>query len=1096
MNMYTATFLGAPPITDIPTDGLRRDGGTEPRAEHRSPIGAASAHETLVALCALLHRFTGHDDVLVAIPRTVSTSGVVRSRMDPESTISTFREYLADEITAAGHRDSLPLSDVVTYPVTDLLNPDTGLHAAAPRLNVAFLNDQALHEIATLFEISVRFELGNAIWNYDASLFATSTIHRWGEHLERMLVAIEGSVDALDDSSMLLSSVELLSPNQRRQVVVEWNDTANTFRENARVHEIIETQVARNPEATAVEFGDTSLSYAELELKANALANHLIALGVAPQTLVGVHLERGIEMLPALLAILKAGCGYVPLDPGFPADRLGFMIQDSGLTTLLTQSSLRGSLTTPAPINVIELDTESQAIAAAGSQRPAVHGHSRDLMYVIYTSGSTGTPKGVELEHRSVVNFLETMSREPGIAATDRLLAVTTLSFDIAGLELFLPLTIGATVVIAPSAMTSDPTALIDAIEQQQITIMQATPATWRLLIEAGWSGNEQIKVLCGGEALPPSLASALVSRVGELWNMYGPTETTIWSTIQQVRNNEPLTIGRPIANTTLYVLDSSSLPVPIGVAGELFIGGDGLARGYHNRPELTEQRFVADPFSEQPEARLYRTGDLARYRADGQIEFLGRVDQQVKVRGFRIELGEIETVLSRHPAVEDTVVLAREDPSGEKRLVAYVVLRDAFRNPMGRGTATEDVVSATSLRRTVQAALPRYMVPSLVEFLETMPQTPNGKTDRNGLADPDWALATRDTPYVAPRDETEITMSRLWESELGIDRVGIHDDFFDLGVESLVAARLFAKIETTFSITLPLGTIFADPTVAGLSALIRTDGNAKSQYASLVSMQPNGNQPPWFGIHGGAGTVLLFSDLARRLQQHDQPFYALQAQGLYGHDPVHTRIPEMATAYVAQIREVQPHGPYVLLGYCFGMFVAYEMAQQLVAAGEAVDVVASINGPDLGYIHRHDPDNLLGLNDDDSQRVPQPKQPLKVRMRKFLSKRVRNAQFEYALRFHRPMPEVLRENNRFQLIAMRSQFHYTAKPYPGNVLVFRANGLYAEADLGWSESAGHSVKVLEVPGHQPVPRSTMKEPVVAFIADQLLATVREIRRQ
>ncbi len=866
------------------------------------------------------------------------------------------------------------------------------------------------------------------------------------------------------------------------------NNTATPFSDELCVHHLIAEQSLRTPEATAVEFATIAITYRELDDRANQFAHHLVRIGATPGTLIGVQLERSGEVLIALLGILKAACAYVPLDPGFPPDRLALMVEDSGLPILVTQRGLRGTLSLGAHIRVVEIDGDRDVIASEPRSDPRIAESSRELMYVIYTSGSTGRPKGVAVEHRSVVNFLETMAESPGIAAGDRLLAVTTLSFDIAGLELFLPLITGATVVIASAGDTIDPKALIALLTTRAITVMQATPATWRMLIEGGWTGDATLRVLCGGEALPEMLATSLIDRVAELWNMYGPTETTIWSTMEQVQQGTNITIGRPIANTAIYVLDDQRAPVAPGAVGELYIGGAGLARGYHDRPDLTAERFVEDPFETSNGSRMYRTGDLVRSGPDGRIEFLGRADQQVKVNGFRIELGEIEAVISRDAGIEDVVVLAKTDPAGEKRLVAYVVRR----------APTESVANASNLRRAVQDVLPRYMVPSRVVFLDAMPRTPNAKTDRNALPDPDWSLGERDIAYIAARDEIEAHMTQLWQDELHIDNVGVHDDFFELGIESIVAARLFARIEAEFGIHLPIGTVFANPTVEGLANIVRSRADTQLAWPSLVPIQTKGAKTPWFGIHGGAGTILLYSELARRLEAHDQPFYGLQAQGLYGRDPVHTRIPEMATAYISQIREVQPHGPYVLIGYCFGAFVAYEIAQQFRAMGESVDLVASINGPSLAYIYRHDPDNLLGLNDEDGQPDPDVNAtkphagafPLKVRLRKALVKRVRNLQLAYVIHFRKPMPEVLRENSRFQKIAMRSQFHYEPKPYDGPFLVLTAAGLYAEPDLGWSETTSHTVRCVEVPGAQPVPRATMKEPTVGFVANQLLENV------
>jgi amino acid adenylation domain-containing protein len=925
-------------------------------------------------------------------------------------------------------------------------------------------------------------------WRWATDVLDDATVRRMAAHLDRLVAAVT------DDPDLRLSRVPLLSDAERRQLIVEWNDTARPFSDGATVHELVLSSAARTPDAVAAVGEDgRELQYRALEAHAHRLAQHLGAIGVRRGGLVGVHLERSVDMLVALQAVLEAGAAYVPLDPSFPPDRLALMVEDSGLTTLITQRSLEQALTVPAGVRRVVIDgDDAAAIAAASATRPAVTVDCRDLAYVIYTSGSTGRPKGVMLEHRSVVNFLESMAVEPGLDASDRLLAVTTLSFDIAGLELWLPLLVGGTVVIASRSTAADPQALAAALVEHRITAMQATPATWRMLVEAGWPGDPELEVLCGGEALPAALAASLAERAGEVWNMYGPTETTIWSTLQRVVPDAPVSIGRPIANTTLYVLDPAMQPVPIGVAGELFIGGDGLARGYHERPELTADRFVPDPFggAVDARARLYRTGDLVRYRSDGRIEFLGRIDQQVKVRGFRIELGEIETVLGRNPAVEEAIVVARDDAHGDKRLVAYVTISADERS----------TVTASSMRRSVQDVLPHYMVPSVVVFLDAMPRTPNGKTDRKAMPEPDWSLIGRDVPYVAPRDDLETRMTALWERQIGLDGIGIDDNFFELGVESIVAARLFATIEREFGVELPIGTVFANPTVAQLSALVR-DGrdDAAPRWPSLVPIRPDGDRVPIFGIHGGAGTVLGYSDLARRLSTAGHPFYGLAAQGLYTRAPVHSRVEGMAAAYLAQVRDVQPHGPYVFVGYCFGAFIALEMAHLARAAGEEVAIVVAINGTSKGYVARHrheiyadDEEEVGALIATGAPAAPQ-RTDLTARIRRRLGLVVRRAQLRTAVALHRPLPEPLRQDRWFAWLAYFAELHYEPAPYDAPFAVFRVAALYDEPDLGWSETARGRLECFDVPGDQPHRRFTMKEPCVGFVAREIVALVDEL---
>ena len=476
-----------------------------------------------------------------------------------------------------------------------------------------------------------------------------------------------------NDAGQRISEAPLLTEAELRQSVVEWNDTYADYPSDKCIHELFERQAKLAPGNVAVVFKDSQLTYEELDRKASRLASYLRSLGVGPQVLVGICVERSLDMVVGLLGILKAGGAYVPLDPAYPKERLRLILEDAQASLLLTEAALIESLP-ESRARIVCLDADWEAIAQAGEAGGLARHNPDNLAYVIFTSGSTGRPKGVQISHRAVVNFLSSMREQPGLTQQDTLLSVTTLSFDIAGLEIYLPLTTGARVVVASREESADGAQLIERLNASGATVMQATPSTWRLLLESGWQGGDRLKILCGGEALPKDLASRLLEHSPVMWNLYGPTETTIWSALNEVKSAEEYSlIGRPIANTTIYLLDSRLQPVPVGVPGELYIGGDGLAYGYLSMPDLTAEKFIPDPFSSKAGRRLYRAGDLARYREDGRIEFLGRVDLQVKVRGFRIELGEIETVLGQHPAVGEAAVIAREDVPGDKRLVAYV---------------------------------------------------------------------------------------------------------------------------------------------------------------------------------------------------------------------------------------------------------------------------------------------------------------------------------------------------------------------------------------------------------------------------------------
>jgi amino acid adenylation domain-containing protein len=601
----------------------------------------------------------------------------------------------------------------------------------------------------------------------------------------------------------------MLTQEERHQLLVEWNETAHEYAKDKCIHQLIEAQAKSTPDAVAVTCEAQGMTYRELNARANQLAHCLREQGVGPDVLVGLCVERSVEMMVGVLGILKAGGAYVPLDPEFPRERVAFMLEDSAAPVLVTQQHLLERLP-ESRATVVCLDRDGETIARGSRENPATQTNPDNLAYVIYTSGSTGKPKGVQIPHRAVVNFLNSMKSKPGIDASDVLVAVTTLSFDIAGLELYLPLTVGARVVIAGREVASDGSRLAQLLADSQATVMQATPATWKLLLAAGWQGDRRLKMLCGGEALPAELARELVEKGEALWNMYGPTETTIWSTLAQVTGREEkITIGRPIDNTLVYILDPHGHPVPIGVPGELHLGGDGVARGYLNRPELTKEKFIPDPFCHKPGSRIYRTGDLARWRADGTIECLGRMDHQVKLRGFRIELGEIETVLREQAGVKDVVVVAREDTPGEKRLAAYVIQE------------RDQDLSISELRRQLKLKLPDYMIPAAFVLREDFPLTPNGKVDRRALPPPEQTRLELEATYVAPKTETECTIASIWQEVLHLQKIGIHDNFFDIGGHSLLALQVMSRLHEKLGVEVPLRTIFETATVAGLAETV-----------------------------------------------------------------------------------------------------------------------------------------------------------------------------------------------------------------------------------------------------------------------------------
>jgi amino acid adenylation domain-containing protein len=791
--------------------------------------GATPFMAFLAGFETLLLRYSGQEDVVVGVgvanrgrPELESLVGFFVNTLGLRCDLSgnpSFRELLGrvKEVTlgAYSHQD-LPIERLLAD-----LDLDRALSHSALFQAMLFFQNFPAEPIAvpgltltpveldtvnagtsradlTLFVSEERGELA-LYFEYATDLFDGETVAGFGRHLEQLLRS------AVADPSRRLGELEILPAAERRQLLAAWNDTQRELPAEATVHGLFEAQAARTPAAVAVEHDGSAWTYAELDRRAEAVARELLRRGTRRGDLVGLFVERSPDMLAALLGVLKAGAAYVPLDPSYPAERLSFMLEDSAARLVVTERALLTQLP--------QLDGETlmlEEVAAAEGLPPVKSAvEPADLAYVIFTSGSTGRPKGVQIPHRAVVNFLAAMAREPGLGAADAVCAVTTLSFDIAVLELLLPLSVGARIVLADRATAADGSALARLLASSGTTLMQATPATWRMLLDAGWRGQPGLRILCGGEALPRELADRLLGCGDALWNVYGPTETTVWSALERVTaGDDPISIGRPLDNTEIYVVDRRLQPVPVGVPGELLIGGLGVARGYLARPELTAEKFIPDPFGSRsggPGGRLYRTGDLARWRRDGRLEVLGRLDNQVKLRGFRIELGEIEAVLAEHPAVRQAVVVCREDRPGDKRLVAYVVPND------GEPPASAD------LRAFAKTRIPDYMVPSACVVLERLPQTPNGKVDRRALGPPE-SVASDERSGAPPRNGEEETLVRLWAEVLGVESVGIDEDFFDLGGHSLLATQLVGRIQQAFGGEVPLRLLFEAPTVAGFA--------------------------------------------------------------------------------------------------------------------------------------------------------------------------------------------------------------------------------------------------------------------------------------
>ncbi|MFJ4145435.1 amino acid adenylation domain-containing protein, partial [Pseudomonas sp. NPDC089734] len=776
----------------------------------------------LASFQSLLHRHSGQNDIRVGVPianRTrAETEGligffvntqVLRAEFDLHTTFSELLQQVKQTALQAQAHQELPFEQLV-----EALQPQRSL-SHSPLFQVMFnhqtQNSADVHELSGLsirglesdshaaqFDLSLgtteHAEGLSAGLTYATALFDSTTIERMADHWLTLLRAISAN------ARQRVAELPMQSEAERQLILQGWNDSAAAYPSEQCLPALIEAQVQATPDAPALLLGNEQLTYRQLNARANRLAHKLRELGVGPDVLVGVAVQRSLEQVIGLLAILKAGGAYVPLDPDFPQGRLAYMIQDSGLQLLLTQIALRERLPIPDSVQSLCLDQGDEWLASYSDNNPISQARPDNLAYVIYTSGSTGLPKGVTIGHRALVNFLVSMADQPGLKAEDKVLSLTSLSFDIAGLELYLPLLRGASVVLLRPDENKDPQALLAVIRQQGVSVIQATPSTWRMLLDSAPAGALHGKtVLCGGEALSVELAQRLIDQAGHVWNVYGPTETTVWSARHYLTRSDDIWLGRPLANTRLHVVSDAIDVLPIGTRGELLIGGDGLARGYHQRPALTAERFIPDPFG-PPGSRLYRTGDLTRYHADGVIEYVGRLDHQVKIRGFRIELGEIEARLLEHADIHEGVVIDIDGPAG-KQLVAYLVPAEGAQSP----DALRD-----ELKAHLRAGLPDYMVPSHFVWLEQMPLTPNGKLDRKALPKPDASQLQR--THVAPVSEQERQIADIWAQVLKVERVGLTDDFFELGGHSLLAAQLISRIHSSLGIDVPLRLIFEKP--------------------------------------------------------------------------------------------------------------------------------------------------------------------------------------------------------------------------------------------------------------------------------------------
>ncbi len=752
--------------------------------------------------------------------------------------------------------------------------------------------------------------VGRMIYNTD--LFETKTIEGMAERWPTLLAA------AVRDPTDSVWDLPCLSDATKAWLVDELNPEPNEF-PAATVHELFHTQALSYPSRIAVAGRNENLTYQELDQRSTKLARHLRSLGCGPGSVIALMVERTPDLLIMLLGILKVGAAYLPMDSKYPALRLHQMLSAANADLLITQPHLRSKVPRDHPPVLLGNDHRIDSVKNGEEQPLDFKVSLESLAYLIFTSGSTGKPKGVEISHRALTNLLSSMRQQPGICREDVLLAVTSISFDIAALELFLPLIAGARVELADADEAADPELLRSRMEISRATIIQATPVTWQTLIESGWKGDTSLKALCGGEALPETLAAPLLERTGSLWNMYGPTEATVWSSCSRVQARPaPIVLGAPIANTTFFVLDSHQKLVPTGIPGELYIGGVGLARGYWKDPDLTSAKFPFVSIDATPPRRLYRTGDRVRRLPDGSIEFIGRLDNQIKLRGFRIELGEIEAILNRLPTIQQSVVVKHKHTSGEDVLVAYVV------SQAGQSPDIRD------LRSQLERVLPAYMQPSAICTLHAFPLTPNGKVDRKRLPDP-HLHRTGKRPE-APLPGLEQELATIWREMLGIDHVGRHDSFFDLGGHSFLGARFIARANRTFGGPFSLVALVQAPTIASFADVVRN--GFTPQISSLDQEAASAENLFWCG----AEPWLL--RMSRHLRDRVKlQTLTLNTRSLKSLAPNYT-MEAMATRMADQITALQPEGPYLVGGFCLFALLAFETAQQLQARGLTVSLL------------------------------------------------------------------------------------------------------------------------------------------------------------
>jgi amino acid adenylation domain-containing protein len=1067
-----------PPTLDIPTDRPRIDGADRQverldwaafdliRAEAEDLARGLSVPLSIVVLAGfqlLLYRYSRQSQFAIAGLAPGQRRWIIAD-FNPIATVAMAIEQLADTWQRATGAHNYKLDALATSEFSS--NPFRANQFAFSVMNEADLLVPELPKWDLKVGMVSDRQIVSGYLDYDGAMFDPESAVRLQGHLTEVLRQM------IRDPQQSIETLPYIPEAEVQQLLYDWNATAVDYPREACIHELFEAQASRTPDNIAVSFETNALTYAQLNAQANQFAHYLRGIGVGQETLVGLCIDRSEKVFVAMLGIMKAGGTYIPMDPGYPPDRLALMLEDAEAPVLVFQGQ-ETDLFPHYSGQRVDLDALWEVILLQSDANLPNVTTPENLIYIIYTSGSTGKPKGVMIPHQGFVNLMTAMAAVPGLRESDRFLSPTSISFDMVGPELYLPLMCGAEVHMVSRAVATDGKRMAEVLRTSGANAMQATPATWRLLIQSGWEGSPDLTIICGGEAMPPDLVQPLLQRCKALWNFYGPTETTVWSTAYQITQVESSTpVGKPLANTQLYILDAQMQPVPVGHVGELLIAGDGVARGYLNRETISRERFIPNPF--RSGERMYRTGDLARFRPDGQLDFLGRMDHQVKVRGYRIELGEIESGLVQHPDVRAAVVMAREDSPGDQRLVGYVTLESG-------ATAT-----MADLRRSLKQTLPDYMVPTVVMAIDRFPLSPNGKVDRKALPVPPTAERDLDGDYVAAADNLEQQLVAVWEEVLQVKPVGINDSFFDLGGHSLLVVRLLDRVREILHQDLPAAAVFQAPTVQAFANLLR---QPSQQLASPAAVMINpGQGSPLFCIHVLGQQLAFFKPLASHLPQ--QPMIGLSADL----DPIHAgdlhSLELIAQFYVRELKKLQPEGPYHLAGVSHGGDVIFEMAQQLAQSGDSVALLVMMDtyGPQ--------PQNS-GLR---SKLKFHGQALLSLKHRYVLGRfglyrdRLRTkAKLIYARLLEKqgkPLPaglqflRVVEQNS-------RSGSAYVHQPYDGNLLLFRATDDlfygedYRKSALGWRSIILREITVIDVTGDH---MGMLQEPHVGAIAQALKA--------